>query len=303
LAALWANDVVRRRLLLLGSAIGYGLGLAAAITLIVRAQGGIGYDSQAYWLAGQNVLHGRPLYSCVEVDCFGGFKYPPLFAQLWAPFTLMPALAFSWLWRAGCVLCLRRLAGSWLNVGLWLLVPFTITELSLANVTFPVALAVVSALRGQRAGAWLAAGVAALKFGPALVMPYLWLTRQQRRPLVTGVLVFAAICLASFAFDPAAWSQYADSLFRSTSVEMNGAGVIALAPSGAFDFGLRLAIALAMTAVAIRLRSDRLVFVATVIAVPILAIWRLAPLLVLPRLRRAELNATAEPREAAAPGQ
>jgi hypothetical protein len=89
---------------------------------------------------------------------------------------------------------------------------------------------------------------------------------------------------ASFAFDPAAWAQYFDSLFRSTGAPMTGQAVIALAPTGALDLGLRLAIALTMTVVAIRVRSDRWVFAASVIAVPVLAYWRLAPLLALPRL-------------------
>jgi hypothetical protein len=278
-----ADPAVRRLLLLIGSAAGYGVGISAAVLLTLH-DGGLGYDSQAYWLAGQNVLHGQPLYGATEVDAFGAYKYPPLFAQLWAPLTLIPALAFSWLWRFACLLSVRWLAGSWRNVGLWLLVPFTITELSLANVTFPVAVMVVLALRGQ---GWLATAAAALKIGPVFVLPFVWLTNPaQRRSLVIGTAGFGAACLLSFVFDPAAWAQYADSLFRSTSSEMSGFGVVALAPTGAVDLGLRLAIALGMTAVALRLRSDRLVFAATVISVPIFAVFRLAPLLVLPRLGR-----------------
>lgn len=271
----------RRQLLLIASAVGWGIGLAAAVLLIAH-DGGYGYDSEAYWLAGQHVLNGQPLYGSTAVDALGAYKYPPLFAQLWAPLALLPALAFSWVWRIVCLLCVRWLAGSWRNVGLWLLVPFTITELSLANVTFPVAVAVVMALRGR---GWLSIPAAALKVGPFFVMPYLWLTRPgQRRALVIGSLIFVAACGVSYLASPVAWADYVDSLFRSTSAAMSGAGVIALAPTGAYDLGLRVAIALALTGVAIARRSDRLVFIATVIAVPILAIWRLAPLLVLPRL-------------------
>jgi hypothetical protein len=120
-------------------------------------------------------------------------------------------------------------------------------------------------------------------------MPYLWVVRpEQRRPLLIGIAGLAAACVASFVFDPAAWSAYGDSLFRSQSADMTGFGVIAVAPSGAVDLGIRVVIALALAAVATWRHSDRLVFIATIIATPILAIWRFAPLLALPRLGRPE---------------
>jgi hypothetical protein len=286
-------DPARRRLILFAlSAAGYGFGLAAMV-LAIAHDGGMGYDSYAYWLAGQNVLHGQPLYSSVAVDALGAYKYPPIFAQLIAPLTLIPALAFSWLWRIACFLCVRWLAGSWRNVGLWLLVPLTIVELSLGNVTFMVAVATVLALRNQ---GWLTAPMAALKFGPIFVAPYLWLVNpKQRRSLVVGALVFAGACAVSYAFNPTAWADYVDSLFRSTSAQMTGQGVIALWPTGAGDLAIRLAIAAGLTLVAIRRRSERWVFTATVIAVPVLALSRLAPLLVLPRLGRTPSDAMAEP--------
>ena len=279
------SEPARRWLLLVASSVGWGIALAAAVQLLL-IDGGMAYDAYAYWLAGRHVLDGVALYGATEVDALGAYKYPPLFAQLWAPLSIIPALAFSWLWRLACLLCVRWLAGSWRNVGLWLLVPFTITELSLANVTFPVAVMTVMALQGR---AWLAPWAAALKWGPALAIPYLWLTSPaQRRSLLVGCLTLAAACAVSFVIDPAAWSMYFGSMLASTDAAMSGAGVIALAPTGALDLGLRVALALALTALAVRLRSDRLIFTATIIAVPILAAWRLAPLLVLPRLRRTD---------------
>ena len=121
-----------------GSATGYAM-LIAAMAILIAGNGGHGYDSYAYWLAGRNVVEGQPLYWQNAVDALGAYRYPPFFAQLWAPLTVLPPLAFSWAWRLGCLLCLRWLAGSWRNVGLWCLVPFTLTELSIANVTFPMA--------------------------------------------------------------------------------------------------------------------------------------------------------------------
>ena len=146
--------------------------------------GGYGYDAYAYWLAGRNVLDGNPLYWLHDEGALGAYRYPPLFAQLWAPFTLMPALAFSWVWRGVCLLCLRYLAGSWRNVGLWGLVPLTWTELSIANITFPTAALTVLALRGR---AEFAAWAGALKIAPLLALPYFWISRPEtRRALLIG---------------------------------------------------------------------------------------------------------------------
>jgi hypothetical protein len=56
---------------------------------------------------------------------------------------------------------------------------------------------------------------------------------------------------------------------------------------------LRLLIGLVLVVVAIRRGSDRLAFTASIIAVPVLAVWRLSPLLVLPRLAAARRQAPA----------
>ncbi|MDQ3937895.1 MAG: DUF2029 domain-containing protein, partial [Chloroflexota bacterium] len=189
----------RHRALLVGSALGYAIGLAGLI-ILVRLNGGLGYDSYAYWLAGRNVLEGQPLYWLHDEGALGAYRYPPLFAQLWAPFALLPALVFSWAWRIVCLLSLRYLAGSWRNVGLWLLVPFTLTELSIANVTFPVAAMTVMALNGR---GWMASWAGAVKFGPLLLLPYLWFARpSMRRSLVLGVIMVGASCAVSFTLAP-----------------------------------------------------------------------------------------------------
>jgi hypothetical protein len=142
--------------------------------------------------------------------------------------------------------------------------------------------------------------MAALKFGPAFVAPYLWLVSpKQRRSLVIGALAFAVACAVSYVFNPTAWADYVDSLFRSTTTEMTGQGVIAIWPTGAVDLAVRLAVAAVLTAVAIRRRSERWVFSATVIAVPVLAWSRLAALLVLPRLGRTPADPATEPKAVA----
>ncbi len=279
-----ANEpAVRRRLLLYGSAAGYGMGIAALI-LIINNDGGMGYDAYAYWQAGRNVLEGQPLYWAHDEGALGAFRYPPLFAQLWAPFALMPALAFSWAWRIICLLSLRYLAGSWRNVGVWMLVPFTLTELSIGNVTLPVAAMSVMALRGR---GWMAGWAGAVKFGPMLLLPYLWFAQPAfRRSLVIGVATLAGACAASFALAPDSWMLYLAALSWMSASSTESFGVIAILPDGLADAILRLAIGIALVLFAIGRGSDRLAFTASIIAVPVLAIWRLVPLLALPRLGR-----------------
>jgi hypothetical protein len=275
-----------------GSAAGYGLALAALI-LFVRYDGGYGFDAHSYYLAGRNVLEAQPLYQPVAIDALGPYRYPPLFAQLWAPFALLPELMFHWLWRLACLGSLRILAGSWRNVGLWCLVPLTLTELSTANVTFPVAAMTLLALQG-RAG--LAPWAAALKIGPIVVLPYLWLTRaSERRDLVIGVVALVVACAASFALAPGYWWGYVEALGWQSSSRLVGDGLIALLPTAGADFGLRLALATALVAIATQRGSDRLAYAASVIAAPTLWVQRLSPLLALPRLSHRAVRRLPDP--------
>ena len=273
----------RHRLLLIGSAVGWAFLLAAAVVLI-RHDGGYGYDAYAYWQAGRNVLDGSPLYWVHNEGALGAYRYPPLFAQLWAPFSLMPALAFSWAWRLVCLLALRYLAGSWRNVGLWGLVPFTWTELSVANVTFPTAALTVMALRGRSE---LAAWAGSVKFAPLLAVPYLWLTRAKaRRTLALGLGTVLAAFTISFVISPDSWFLYVQALGWMSTSSTDSFGVFALLPNGLEDFLLRLAIALGLLAVAVWRSSDRFAFTATVLAAPVISVWNPVVLLVLPRLGR-----------------
>jgi len=273
--------MTRDRFLRFGSAAGYGLGLAAVV-IIVAAQNGLGYDVHAYWLAGRHILDGSPLYAVEPLTTFGAFRYPPLFAQLAAPFALLPEPAFSWLWRGVCVVSLRYLAGSWLAMGFWLLVPLTLTELSSANVTFPVAAMTLLALRGN---ATLLPVAAILKFGPALALPYVWIVmRSARRGLLTGLGALALAVAGSVLLAPGAWRDYVDSLAYGADYALNDRDLLRILPNALPDFALRFALGAALVATAIGYRSDRLVYVATVVTAPVLWVSRLMPLFVVPRL-------------------
>lgn len=94
----------------------------------------------------------------------------------------------------------------------------------------------------------------------------------------------AAAGAASFLISSESWLLYARSLTSLSSSDMQAFGVISILPNGFADVALRLAIGVALIGLAIHRGSDRLAFAASILAVPVLAVWRLSPLLVLPRL-------------------
>lgn len=281
----------RRRALLLrlltdaGLVLGGALALAAVVAL-VGGDGGLAYDTRAYWLAGRHLLEGTTLYSPATVSDLGAFKYPPIFAQLFVPAAPLPELVVAWLWRVSGVLCLRYMVGSWKAALVAIAFIPVLIELSLGNVTLQIGAVLVFALRDRR-GAYLLPWVAALKFGPALLVPYLWFRMpDSRRPLLIGTGVFAIACLASYLIAPGLWADYASTFgWESTSV-MSGTGVIAIVPSwGGLDFLIRAAIAGVAALYAVYARKAWLAYAAAVLTCPILAVSRLAPLVALWRFR------------------
>ena len=275
-----------------GLVLGGALVLAAASVLIGR-DGGLAYDTRAYWLAARHVLDGTTLYSQASVSDLGAFKYPPLFAQLFVPAAPLPELLVAWVWRASGILCLRYMVGSWKAAVVACLFIPVLTELSLGNVTLQIGAVLVFALRDRR-GAYLVPWAAALKFGPALIVPYLWFRMpESRRPLVVGTALLAAASLVSYLIVPGAWSDYVSTFGWENNSLMSGSGVIAIVPSwGGMDFVLRFAIAGVVALYAVYSRKAWLAYAAAVITCPILAFSRFAPLVAWWRFRR---DATARP--------
>ncbi len=237
------------------------------------------YDTNAYWLAARHILDGQSLYQQSTIQGSGIYKYPPIFAQLALPIGLVPETYVDWAWRIVGTMFLRYLCGSWrltliasLQWPVW-------TELGLGNVTLALGAACLFALRDRR-GAYLLPWFGALKFGPGLLIPYLWLTRPDyRRTLAIGCAVFAAACAASFVVAPGLWVDYLGTFGWEAASEMQAMNVVAIFPDhGGLDFAIRLAIAAVAVVAAIRWRADWLAFVAAVVTMPILSITRLAVL-------------------------
>ena len=279
------RELVARLLLDSGLIVGGALAMAAVAVITIH-DGGLAYDTRAYWLAARHLLDGTALYSPATVSDLGAYKYPPIFAQMFIPAAWLPELLVAWLWRISGILCLRYIVGSWkAAIVACAFVPVLI-ELSLGNLTLQIAAVLFFALRDRR-GAYLLPWVAALKFGPVLLVPYLWFRMpESRRPLLLGTGVFAAACLASYVTTPDQWSGYAATFGWENGSVMSGTGVIAIVPSwGGLDFGLRFAIAGAVALYATLTRRAWLAYAAAAITCPILAFSRFAPFVALWRFR------------------
>lgn len=147
----------------------------------------------------------------MEINDPGAYRYPPIFALLAVPLALVPEEVVTWTYRAVGVVLVRYLVGSWRATGVALLFPPLQIELIALNVTLPIAAAARMSLRGPRPrlGAGLVPATAALKFGTALLVPYLWLRRPRaRRALVAGIGLLGVAAAAHAVIDRGAWGDY-----------------------------------------------------------------------------------------------
>ncbi len=279
---LYASDgvtVTRQRLarfaFLVLSLIGWGffgraliITIAASISLAGEEVGGLGRDTYAYWLAGANALAGEPLYGATTIEEFGAYLYPPPFAQVWAPISLLPEVIADWGWRILGVLSIRYMAGSWQMAGVWWLVPGSITEISAGNVTFQMAALTVAGLRGHAQGIFPAAIV---KFSSVAVVPFIWFRRPRARRglLVGGVIAFALVALSAL-LGPGLWREYLSALDSIGALQAEHPSIIRLLPTAGADYLLRLVVLGVVVVASVRFDSPHLAFVAAVFLTPVL---------------------------------
>jgi len=259
-----------------------GIQVAAVVIDNLRVNWWSAYDTNAYWLAARHIVDGQPLYTQAEIWTAGAYKYPPLFAQLVVPIGFLPEVVVDWIWRISGVLCLRYLSGSWKLALLASLQWPVFAELGFGNVTLQLGAVALWCFRDRRA-VYLIPWFAGMKFGPALLIPYLWFTRPEtQRPIVIGCAAFAAACAISFAVASGMWFDYLGTLGWEAASQMKAMFVVALVPDhGGLDFALRFAIAFALMLVAIRWKLDWLAFIAATATMPIFSLTRLAVLVAL----------------------
>jgi len=259
-----------------------GVQVAALLYDNMRVNWWFAYDTNAYWLSGKHILDGQPLYARAEIWTSGAFKYPPLYAQLSAPMGFFRETYIDWAWRVSGVLCLRYMAGSWKFALVALLQWPVWAEVDFGNVTLQLGAVCLWSFYDRRA-LYLLPWFAGMKFGPVLLIPYIWATRPEtRRTIVTGCAIFAAACLASFVIAPNAWNDYMGTFGWEAESQMRAMFVYAIFPDhGGLDFAARSAIAAALILVAIRWRLDWLAFIAATATMPIFSLTRLAVLVAL----------------------
>src|SRR5256714_9199801 len=76
--------------------------LALGAAVVVASALPAGYDFRAYWLAGQHLLNGAPLYPGPDtiLGLPDEFRYLPIVAILFVPFALLPYSVALVIWTA-----------------------------------------------------------------------------------------------------------------------------------------------------------------------------------------------------------
>jgi Glycosyltransferase family 87 len=177
-------------------------------------------DNLAYWLAGQRVIGGGPVYVIGDAAFAPyAYHYPPPLAQVLAPLTeVIPTLAYLMIYRALQLLATWDLAGRRMLPMLALIAALPVAvELRFENVHLFVALGIVV---GLRRWPWLFAVGAVVKLSPGLGVVYLACRRRWRDALIASVagLVIAG---ASWALAPDLWQGWLDSVLGRADVVGN----------------------------------------------------------------------------------
>jgi Glycosyltransferase family 87 len=205
------------------------LALLALTTGAVLASAGatLGYDYQAYAHAAQRLLDGRPLYDA-NVEVAGGFAiylYPPPFAVVIVPFTLLPGSLGTWAWLgtlvasflAGTALLPVRPSVRWAIVLLAALsLPFLYSvKLGQVGPLLYLFFAISWRSLGRPLPLGLAVAAGALtKVQPALLFAWMVLTRRWRALTVGLVACGAAALIATLVTGVATWTDYSALLGR-----------------------------------------------------------------------------------------
>ncbi len=183
-----------------------GLLFAGYLFLIVAPRAGtVGFDAFAYW----SVELAEPYRKTAGE--FGAFPYSPVFARLFAPFSILPWWQFLWLWLA-------LLVGTaiWLGGRRALIVfafPPVALELYHGNIHLLMAAAIAIGFRYPAAWAF----VLLSKVTPGIGL--LWFAvRREWRSLAIALGATAAIVAVSVLVDSRLWvSWFRDSLLLTAT--------------------------------------------------------------------------------------
>lgn len=227
-------------------------------------------DASIYW----SVWDNEQLYDTAP-GVPGGFMYPPVFAQVLWPLTLLPWPVFHWAWFAGAVATywwlLRPLRWVWAVP----LAALAIDDVRTGNIIWLMALAGVLGLR--HATWWL---VPALIKVTTAAGAFWYAGRGDWRALVRVALVGLAIVATSAVTAPALWAEWL------AFMQGNGSPFLVL----------RTAVALGLAVWAGRSGRAWLIPFTMLLASPVLGLWPFGFLCALPRTLPADALAAANRR-------
>jgi hypothetical protein len=202
---------VRWHRLLRRVAVGVALATIVVIWAWLNWRGIFFRDALAYWRPDLGDLYGGR-----EVGVPSTYLYSPAFAQLmWLP-GFLPWPVFAALFSGLALVALVWMAGPIL-AALLLVIPFSpvVDEVTTGNIHLFLAAGIVLGFR------WPAAWAFHLltKVTPGVGVLYL-AGRREWRALLVALGVTAGIAVVSFVLAPAAWTEWIETLQRSSQVEV-----------------------------------------------------------------------------------
>ena len=238
-------------------------GIVAAVAFAIAVALGlvpVGTDDNVYWLTG----HTDPLYRLAYV--WPGYFYSPAFAQVLAPFTLLPLTVFGALWKLALAGAVFIVARRWAVVAF--VIPFVAAEMFAGNVNLLIAAAIVLGFRWP--GAW--AVVLLTKVSPGVGLVW-FAVRREWRSLAIALGTTALIAAVSFAMAPSLWFDWLDVLTANVQTASSSDAI------SAGPVTLRVAVALVIVAWGAWTNRRWTVPVAATIALPVIYVGGLSILL------------------------
>ena len=196
--------------------------LALCAAVVVASALPAGYDFRAYWLAGQHLLSGAPLYPGRDtiLGLPDEFRYLPIVAILFVPFALLPYSVALGIWillqlataAAMGIALIRQLPPMWRP---WAAAGYVfflglVLEVTLGNVNL-ISLGLALAAwrlrdRAIPAGTLLAAAVG-LKFLPLTLLLF-YVASGRWRPVLTGAVIGTAALVIGALVLPDRTAEY-----------------------------------------------------------------------------------------------
>jgi hypothetical protein len=221
-------------------------------------------DVNAYWLAAERLKDGEPLYlGSLSPDSYRVFRYAPWFAWLWVPLTYLPRTLVEWGW-AGIVgaasvsilvgLAALRRPAAWALA--FVITPWLLSLVQVGNIQ-PLVVAALAFGISRRSGPLWIGITASLKIVP-IVFVLIYVARRQWTRIALSAAIAGALLATMLLYDVSGYTTEPGRSYSFYYYVSPAAWAITAAVSG-------------LTAVVLALRRSPYVWVATAIAVGLLA--------------------------------